>query len=349
MDTLDDDDLALLHAVQLAPRAPWQRLGPVLGADPVTVARRWARLSGSGAAWFALHPSLDGLTFAFVEVTCGGRSEEVVAALVRDPRVVTLEHGTGDRDLLLTVLVPELTDLAEFLLTGLPAMPGVRAVRTTVGIRSFLSGSRWRLRALSPSQQVRLAALGGSGASAGADGHDGPARGTARGPARGSAEYRALLRLLSADARLGATELAERLGVSRVTARRRLAAAFSGDLVVRCDVAQPLTGWPVTAMLWAQVPPDHVDDVARRLAGLPEARAAESVTGGAANLLLGVWLRTLADLQRLEAALAQRVPELRVLDRSIALRTAKRMGRLLDASGRAVGLVPVDPWATPGD
>lgn len=134
-----------------------------------------------------------------------------------------------------------------------------------------------------------------------------------------------------------------------MTARRRLAAAFAGDLVVRCDVAQPLTGWPVTAMLWAQVPPDQVDDVARRLAGLPEARAAESVTGGAANLLLGVWLRSLADLQRLEAALAERVPELRVLDRSIALRTAKRMGRLLDPSGRAVGHVPVDPWATPGD
>ncbi|WP_053202202.1 Lrp/AsnC family transcriptional regulator [Jiangella muralis] len=341
MDTLDDDDLALLHAVQLAPRAPWQRLGPVLGADPVTVARRWARLSGSGAAWFALHPALDGLTFAFVEVSCGGSQADVVAALVRDPRVVTLEHVTGDRDLLLTVLVPELPDLAEFLLTGLPAVPGVRAVRTTVGIRSFLSGSRWRLRALSPSQQVRLAALGGSGAVG-----DG-AGGGGGGPARGSAEYRALLRLLSADARLGATEVASRLGVSRVTARRRLAAAFSGDLVVRCDVAQPLTGWPVTAMLWAQVPPGHVDDVARRLAGLPEARAAESVTGGAANLLLGVWLRSLADLQRLEAALAERVPELRVLDRSIALRTAKRMGHLLDASGRAVGHVPVDPWATP--
>ncbi|RIQ20438.1 AsnC family protein [Jiangella rhizosphaerae] len=70
MDALDEADLALRHAVQLAPRAPWQRIGLVLGVDPVTAARRWARLSESGAAWFALHPALDGLTFAFVEVGC---------------------------------------------------------------------------------------------------------------------------------------------------------------------------------------------------------------------------------------------------------------------------------------
>lgn len=70
-------------------------------------------------------------------------------------------------------------------------------------------------------------------------------------------------------------------------------------------------------------------------------------TGVAANLLLGVWLRSLTDLQRLEAALTRRVGQLRVLDRSIGLRTVKRMGRLLDDAGRAVGHVPVDPWASP--
>lgn len=66
----------------------------------------------------------------------------------------------------------------------------------------------------------------------------------------------------------------------------------------------------------------------------------------AANLLLGVWLRSLTDLQRLEAALT---PQPQVLDRSIGQRTVKRMGRLLDDAGRAAGHVPVDPWAPPAD
>ncbi|RIQ20437.1 Lrp/AsnC family transcriptional regulator [Jiangella rhizosphaerae] len=65
----------------------------------------------------------------------GERLAEATAVLAHDPRVVTLEHVTGDRDLLLTILVPDLADLAEFLLTGLPSVPGSG--------RSGRSGRRW--------------------------------------------------------------------------------------------------------------------------------------------------------------------------------------------------------------
>ncbi|WP_241196675.1 AsnC family protein, partial [Streptomyces sp. ADI95-17] len=37
-------DLALVDALQAAPRAPWSRIGRALGVDATTAARRWERL-----------------------------------------------------------------------------------------------------------------------------------------------------------------------------------------------------------------------------------------------------------------------------------------------------------------
>ncbi len=71
-----------------------------------------------------------------------------------------------------------------------------------------------------------------------------------------------------------------------------------------------------------------------------------SVTGPH-NLVLSVWQRSLADVQRLETALARRFPDLRVAERRVSLRTVKRMGRILDADGRAVRAVPMDIWRDP--
>ncbi|WP_219412476.1 hypothetical protein [Pseudonocardia nigra] len=101
----------------------------------------------------------------------------------------------------------------------------------------------------------------------------------------------------------------------------------------------------MSATLWAFVPPEEHAEAARALAGLPEARLSVGLTGGPANLLVSLWLRSLDDVQRLESVLAERLPRLRVVDRAIALRHIKRMGRLLDPAGHAIELVPLDPWA----
>jgi hypothetical protein len=46
-----EDELALINALQVRPRASRTELGRALEADPVTVARRFSRLSDQGAAW----------------------------------------------------------------------------------------------------------------------------------------------------------------------------------------------------------------------------------------------------------------------------------------------------------
>jgi len=102
----------------------------------------------------------------------------------------------------------------------------------------------------------------------------------------------------------------------------------------------------VIATFWAQVPAHELETTARVLVNLPEIRLCAAVTG-TDNLVATVWLRSLGDSHRLETALAERCPALRLTERAVVLRQSKRMGRLLDDDGRSTGVVPINPSAEP--
>ena len=46
--TIDRVDRRILHALQIAPRAPFARIAIVLGVSEQTVARRYQRMRGAG-------------------------------------------------------------------------------------------------------------------------------------------------------------------------------------------------------------------------------------------------------------------------------------------------------------
>ena len=327
-------DAQLVHALQIAPRASWQTLAPVLGIDPVTAARRWKGLETAGLAWVTGYPGrrlIERLCIAFVEIDCrAGSVESVADTLVELPQVATIEHMAGGRDLLITVFVPGLGELSELLLRRIAALPGVTATRASIGTRLYGEGSRWRLRALNTLQSERLR-LTSPPPRTGSGGLDGPDR--------------ALLPELSRNGRGSAVELGRAVGLSAPTVRRRVGRLIADhDLALRCEVARELTEWPVSATLWAGVPADRLAEAVRVLLTLPEVRLCASVTGPQ-NLLFTVWLHTIQDVQRLETQLGERLPQLRLKDRSIVLRQTKLMGRVLDDRGRSAGAVPVDPWA----
>ncbi|QTE03091.1 hypothetical protein S1361_37495 [Streptomyces cyanogenus] len=83
-----------------------------------------------------------------------------------------------------------------------------------------------------------------------------------------------------------------------------------------------------------------LDRLGLALAHLPQTRLCASVTGSC-NLLLSVGLRGTREVGTFDALLAERMSELRVRGRTVALRTAKRMGRIRDRQGRAVRNVPL--------
>ncbi|QNS04373.1 Lrp/AsnC family transcriptional regulator [Streptomyces xanthii] len=330
----EEADLALIDALQTDPRAPWSRVGPAVGIDATTAARRWARLEREGLAWVTAYAGPATTTVAYVEVTCRPRRvEELAARLVALPWVFSAELVVGDYDLFLSVAAPDLPALGRRVTEDIGRLPGVRGTRTRLSMRLYQEGSNWKVRALEPAGRARLTAHGAAGAMTGST------TPCAFLP-RDDVDLKLLL-ALGANGRAGYAELAERVGISESTVRRRLARELRDrEILLRCDLAQQLAGWPALATYRARVPHGELDSTGAALARLPQMRLCTSVTGSC-NLLFSVWLRDLDGMAGLESLLDDRFPRLRIEDRTVTLRTAKRMGRLLDDHGRARGYVPV--------
>ncbi|MBO1415969.1 Lrp/AsnC family transcriptional regulator [Streptomyces sp. FH025] len=332
---LDETDLALVHALQLAPRAAWVDLATVLGTTAPTLARRWRRLTATGTAWMTCHPGLPkGAappvgSMALVEVTVApGRVPGVVAELSRHTNAVNIQLLTGSRDLFVTVVASDAERLSRYLHVRLPAVPGITGIRVQVPLRIHKDAGAWRLRALDRDQRRRLAELTRT-------------PGTAPAPFDLDAEDRAILSHLGPDGRLSTAELARRLGLSGATVARRLSRlTASGRARFRCEIARPLTGRPVTMTWWLRVPAAELHATATELVALGDVRLCMAVTG-TANLVVVMWLRHPSDATASEADWARRFPRVEVLDSAMTLQAVKCVGRLVDAGGRGTGYVPI--------
>lgn len=330
-------DLALVHALQIRPRAAWSDLAPSLGVTAVTLARRWERLTEEGLAWLSAVP---GPAFsrsrctAFVLVSCRPAARERLAARIAGlDEAATVElTAPGGADLLLDVPAPDVAGVHRFVEERLARLPGVTGVECLFATSLYTEGSRWRLGSLDSAQ---LSALGRADRTD-SDGEPSTA-------ALGEVD-RALLDALARDGRLGLAALAERLGTSAATVRRRLGRLTrSGTVAFRCDTARSLTGLPVSVTFRGRAPVREVNGLHRTLATLPGCRLVAAVTGGA-NVLATYWLPGIGGVQHHETAMSARLPSLDVTDRLVGVRTVKRMGHLLDADGRRTATLPIRCW-----
>ncbi|MFF7456554.1 Lrp/AsnC family transcriptional regulator [Kitasatospora sp. NPDC008115] len=326
-------DLALVDALQAAPRAPWSQIGRALGVDATTAARRWERLRANGLAWVTAYDAAKSATVAYVEVRCRPRAlESVSRALAGMPWVFSVDETAGDFDLLASVAAADLPSLGRSVHGLIGGLKGVRSTRTRLGITLYSEGGDWRMRAMEPAGHTELAAPRTSGSTVY----------SARMHPPYAPEDQALLAALGADGRLGYTELGAVTGMSEHTARRRLQRMIrEGDITFRCDLAHPLAGLSTVVLYRAMVPHTHLAATGNALARTKEVRLAVSVSGSD-NLLVMAWLRGLHAIDPFEAQIAERFPQLKVSDRTVFLHSRKRMGRLLGSTGLATGHVPFD-------
>jgi DNA-binding Lrp family transcriptional regulator len=324
---LDDLDRLIIHSVQISPRAPWTALAPVLGADAVTLARRWERLRTSGAVYTtAVDRRLDAQVFTFLQIECRpADTDGVVAALVRDPAVTTVDRTAGSRSLMATLVADDAEAIAAWARTATPRLPGITSLRT-LPITAVVGDARaWRLRALSAPDVKRVEAT--------------IAPTPVTEPRLAEDERRALIDVLSADPRTPVSTLATSSGISTRRIHRSLAWMLGRDLLsIRIDVARALTPWPVYIWYFLRVPASRVARVTPVLSQLPEMRVVAPVLGEY-NIVFAAWLRSLESAQKLEAALERELPDVVIADRSLVLHTEKHVGHVLDASGLATGEV----------
>ncbi|GAA4016393.1 Lrp/AsnC family transcriptional regulator [Streptomyces plumbiresistens] len=284
MDTLDDDDLDLVAALQYAPRAPLSLLAEVLGVSASTAGRRLTRLesdrllrvigqqawsvSGEGNPWH-------------VWVTAEpGRAAEVARRLADLPEASHVAVTAGQADVYCTVQ-PSRRDRTRDLLTRtIPATPGVRAARSELVLSSATKSDSWRLPRLDPDQLRRLTEHAAQDEAVSSPGRHGTLT---------DDELRTL-RLLAADGRMTAAQVSRELGIGQSTAYRTTQSLLQRGLVrPRVEIEPGLLGYALEVVIPLTVSPSAMRDVALALARHPSARYVSTTAGTSCVVHHGVF------------------------------------------------------------
>lgn len=338
-EVLEEEDLALIHALQLGPRLPWTTLGEVLERHPTAVAARWRRLEESGMAWLAVHPRGDPerVTLSFHDVRCEpSERRSVVSALAEIPEIFTIEECYRDRDLMLTTATSSQATLAQAVYRQLDRIPGLLRYETAFCTRLHASGGDWELDALSTDQRRALRAVAGPRPGPGPD----PDR------VRLPESYAPIVRALGRNARATAAQIAQETGLHPATARRRLQTVLdSRSLSFRCELAPHRAGYPVLCQWFARLPAADHELAATTLASTGALRLCASTTGRT-NFTFLMWLRSAAEIMTVEQAVTRDVPRLDLRESVIIANNPKRVGWILNPDGTRTGgyLAPAAAW-----
>ncbi|HEY8721055.1 Lrp/AsnC family transcriptional regulator [Pengzhenrongella sp.] len=326
---VSEENLALIHALQIAPRVSWTDAAEILGSHPTTLATRWDRLRQSGLAWVTANPISPGmeLSLSFFDIECTlDRRSAVIDSVCAMPEVVSVVESARNRDLMLIVQTSSLAVLGQTVVPRLAGIAGVTKYQASMCTRLHAEGHRWRLNVLDKRQQADLEALRPR---------------TSQSAASWPAEYWDVVRILMRDGRASAADIAKEIGVHPTTASRRLNNILASDLVsFRCEMAQHYSGYPVSCQWFANVPAGQHENAAEALLTFRNLRLCASTTG-TTNFTFVMWLRSVADVMASELAIAERVPAIALVESTIALNYPKRVGWLLDTEGRATGEVVV--------
>ncbi|MBV1780948.1 AsnC family transcriptional regulator [Paeniglutamicibacter sp. ABSL32-1] len=321
------EDLQLVHALQIAPRASWAELGSILGRHPATISARWTRLREDRMAWILGH--LGGHPeqhcTAFVDVVADpARVDEARVDLCAISEVLTVDDATSSADFRLTCLAADWLTMAREVLPRIRGARGVQRTKVSLCTKLYATGNVWRLDVLSPAQQAQLQRLN---------------QPPLAQPTIIPATFWPMLRVLMRDGRATASEIALATGQHPSTTGRALRTALeTGMVTMRCELASHYTGYPLTVQWFARVPAGTADTVAAFLMEHRTLRLCASTTG-AANMTFMMQLRTPADIADIEARLAAKVPGVDIIEACVGVHAFKRMGWMLDPEGRPTGEV----------
>jgi DNA-binding Lrp family transcriptional regulator len=318
--TLDDLDRRIAHALQIDGRAPFSRIGEVLGASDRTVARRYRRLRTTGALRVIglPHAAAVGHVDWLVRLRCTPDGALPIAtALARRADTSWVMILSGGTEISCITRTRRQADDGELLLQRLPRSSKVTAVTAHCVLRGVAGLSGWpgRTSALSADE---IAALEPPLP------HEPAARPVTLTPADN-----ALLTALALDGRAEFPALARATGWSETTVRRRLEELHRSQvLYFDVDVEPAHFGYHAEALLWLAVAPSALTGVTRALASHPEVGYAAAMTGPA-NVTATVICR---DLDELYDYLAEKIGALDGVtgaETSPVVRRLKNAGTLL--------------------
>ncbi|WP_410607634.1 Lrp/AsnC family transcriptional regulator [Amycolatopsis sp. lyj-109] len=310
MTTLDAVDRALIHALHIDGRAPFTKIGDVLGVSTQTVARRYRRLRAEASLRVVglPDPQRAGQAEWMVRLTATPQTaQDLAQALARRADTAWIKLMSGGTEICVNVHLPSASDHA-LLLRDIPRTASITAVSAHQLLHRYFGGPTAWLGRANALDAAQIAAL--------TPHHTEPGKPL-------TSDDAALMAALQRDGRTGLADLAAATGWSAATVARRLAGLQAGGTVFfDLEIDPEPLGATTQALLWMAVAPAQLDRVARTLATHPEL-ALVAATTGPANL---VALALCPDAAALHHYLIHRLGALdaiRTLETAPVLRTVK--------------------------
>lgn len=307
MESVDDVDRGLIHALHLDGRASFAAIADVLGVSENTVARRYRRLRQAGVLRVvgSVNGFLLGRASWTVRIHCTPDVATPIAnALARRPDTFWVHILSGGTEISCNLQAADTATRDALLMDKLPRSTRVLDVTA----HQILGGARteWGgLRHLTAAQAARLTPVQHR-----------------EEPLTLDADDHALLTALAADGRTPYT----RLGPSESAARRRLTRLrTAGVLVFDLDVLPEVLGHHAEARLWLTIRPRALATVAATIAAHPET-SFTAVTTGRTNLVATVICRDQSDLYRYLTTRIGTLDDIHTAETAPLMRTIKRAG-----------------------
>jgi DNA-binding Lrp family transcriptional regulator len=329
-DIPDDVDRRLVHALVVAPRAPFTLLADVIGVSDQTVARRYRRLAEN--AGLRVLGAVNGERAGWADLTIRlqitpGSADAMAEALARRPDTRWVRVSSGGTEILCALQARTSQQRDDLLLHGLPGSRRVVQV-TAHSILHVFSPVQWSGLAsgLSDAQLARLRAAGTASPA------DSRREAVPGAPGNGEAvalrpEDDLLLAELARDGRASHAALATATHWHESTVRRRIEELQQqGLLYFDVDINDAFLGVRAAAMLWLAVAPGELEAAGRAVAEHQEVPFAAATTGPT-NLVVSAVFRDTRHLYEYLTTRLPGLPGIRSIETSPIIGTVKRAGR----------------------
>ncbi|MGC7094447.1 Lrp/AsnC family transcriptional regulator [Amycolatopsis lurida] len=313
---LNEADLDLVAALQVAPRASAAVLAEALDMSASTVGRRLARLAEQRilrvigqVEWSA---RAEGNPRHVWVTTQPGAAGRVAHALAQLPEAQLVAETSGRSDVYLAAHLRDRAQARELLTERIPGVPGVAGTHSELVLRALTRADSWRLHRLSEAQVDHLARA------------EEPVGTASTTGLKVSEDERRVLGLLQLDGRITAAEAGRVLGLSQSTTYRLIQSILRRGIVrPRVEVEPALLGYGLEAVIALTISPGAIQPVAEELARHPSARYVSIVAGTTSVIHQGVFRNEDEMADFLTRDLAP-LPGISALQVSVVLRMLRR-------------------------
>jgi DNA-binding Lrp family transcriptional regulator len=303
----DAVDRQLVHALAIAPRAPYRLLADVIGVSDQTIARRYRKLVSAFGLRVTgvLNGGPLGWTDWYVRLqVTPGSADSIAQALARRPDTRWISLASGGTEITCVLQARAREDRDDLFLRGLPGSRRVIQI-TAQSILCVYSPVEW-VGITSTLSAAQVAVLRASGGYQGNLPHyPPPAQDVVVEAVSLRPDDYLLLAELAKDGRASHAALAAVLHWHEATVRRRIEELQQQVLYFDVDVSEEFHDARMAALLWLAVEPARLDQAGRAIARHPEVPFAAATTGHT-NLVISAQFRSTRHMyQYLTTRLAQ--------------------------------------------